>query len=329
MLLYLFFIICILFIIAVSKTINSQNYAHLGLQVITITLIIFAACRYDVGVDYMTYYNIIHGYKLGAILRTEPLNQLIFSLTARWDSPFLCFLIYACITYIFVYKACVNNSIRPYLSIFLYITLFYLESLGYIRQAVSIAIGLYAFKYIKTQRFKSYCLWVGISMLFHLSAIILLAAYFIYWKVRLKSAIIMVIGILVLKELLFSAITALNFYSGYIDKEISGGSKLKYLYPLLLGFIGILQWNMNREKERLYTVCFLALPFPFIFPPHTGMRIGNYFFSYICFLIPLFFQESNYKIRTTFAFLTTLIFFIYILISKDYIPYRFYWEKLI
>lgn len=275
----------------------------------------------------MVYYGFIHKIMVGAILRFEPLNQLIFFLSIYFKSPLLCFIVYAFIIYTFVYKACINNSTRPYLSIFLYICLFYLESLGYIRQAVAISIGFYAFRYVKAKNFKKYCIWVGIAMLFHLSAVILIAAYFIYWKMRLKYAIIFAISFLILKNIFFFILDKLNFYSGYSDMNISGGGKLKFLYPLLLSLIAILHGKMNREDERIYSICLLALPFPFIFPAHTGMRIGNYFFVYICLLIPSIFLRSNYKTRVLFAILTTMIFFIYLGVSVKYVPYTFYWNK--
>lgn len=129
------------------------------------------------------------------------------------------------------------------------------------------------------------------------------------------------------KESFFWILDKLNFYAGYADMAIEGGGKLKYLYPLMLSFIALLHWNMDREDERLYTVCFLALPFPFIFPPHTGMRIGNYFFVCICFLIPHIFQNSSYKKRLLLSAITTMVFFTYLFVSVRYIPYTFYWNK--
>lgn len=324
---YFIFILQILLIIFISKTINRPLYPHLGMQIITFCMIVFATCRYAVGVDYMVYYGFVHKTMIGAILRFEPLNQLIFFLSIYFKSPLLCFIIYACIIYTFVYKACINNSIRPYLSIFLYICLFYLESLGYIRQATAISIGLYAFKYIRIRNLKKYCIWVGIAMMFHLSAAILIIAYYIYWRVRLKYATIIAISSLFLKNLLFLILDKINFYSDYSDMSISGGGKLKFLYPLILTLIIFSHRNLNREDERLLTVCLLALPFPFIFPAHTGMRIGNYFFVYTCFLIPYIFQHSNYKIRLLFATLTTMVFFTYLAVSVKYIPYTLYWNK--
>lgn len=324
---YISFILCILLIIFISKTIKKPLYPHLGIQIITIFMIIFAACRYAVGVDYLVYYDFVNRTMLGAILRFEPLNQLIFFLSVYFKSPFFCFMVYACIIYTFIYKACINNSRRPYLSIFLYICLFYLESLGYIRQAAAISIGLYAFKFIKTRNLTKYCIWIGVAMLFHLSAAILIMAYYIYWKIKLKYAIIIAISSLFLKNIFFLILDKLNFYSGYSDISISGGGKLKFLYPLILTLIFLLHPKMNREDERIFTICLLAIPFPFIFPAHTGMRIGNYFFVYICFLIPYIFQYSNYKIRLLFTILTTMIFFTYLALSVKYVPYTFYWNK--
>lgn len=327
MLPYALFIFCVLSVIAISKLVKSPVYPNFGLAVITLILIVFAGCRYEVGVDYPIYYQFANEAIIGRILRFEPFNQLIFYLSIFLDSPFICFLIYAIIIYIFIYKGCAENSQRPYLSIFLYICLFYLESLGYLRQAAAISVGFYAFKYVRLKLFKKYCLWVGIAMMFHLSAIILLSIYFIYWRIRLKYALLLAGASLALKNLFFLILDKLNFYAGYADMAIEGGGKLKFLYPLILSFIALLHWNMNREDERLYTICFIALPFPFIFPPHTGMRIGNYFFACICFLIPQLFQNSSYKKRLLLSAITTMVFFTYLFVSVRYIPYTLYWNK--
>ena len=327
MLPYALFIFCVLSVIAISKLVKNPVYPNFGLAIITLILIVFAGCRYEVGVDYPIYYQFANEAIIGRILRFEPFNQLIFYLSIFLDSPFICFLIYAIIIYIFIYKGCVENSQRPYLSIFLYICLFYLESLGYLRQAAAISVGFYAFKYVRLKLFKKYCLWVGIAMMFHLSAIILLSIYFIYWRIRLKYALLLAGASLALKNLFFLILDKLNFYAGYADMAIEGGGKLKFLYPLILSFIALLHWNMNREDERLYTICFIALPFPFIFPPHTGMRIGNYFFACICFLIPQLFQNSSYKKRLLLSAITTMVFFTYLFVSVRYIPYTLYWNK--
>lgn len=327
MLPYALFIFCVLSVIAISKLVKNPVYPNFGLAITTLILIVFAGCRYEVGVDYPIYYQFANEAIIGRILRFEPFNQLIFYLSIFLDSPFICFLIYAIIIYIFIYKGCVENSQRPYLSIFLYICLFYLESLGYLRQAAAISVGFYAFKYVRLKLFKKYCLWVGIAMMFHLSAIILLSIYFIYWRIRLKYALLLAGASLALKNLFFLILDKLNFYAGYADMAIEGGGKLKFLYPLILSFIALLHWNMNREDERLYTICFIALPFPFIFPPHTGMRIGNYFFACICFLIPQLFQNSSYKKRLLLSAITTMVFFTYLFVSVRYIPYTLYWNK--
>ena len=328
MLFYVGFLTSIFAVIYFSKIINSTNFPHFGLQIITLMLIALATFRYEVGVDYVTYFEMVRDFKLLAILRTEPFNQGIFFLSAYVESPFLCFFIYACITYIFVYKACVNNSISPYFSLLIYITFFYLESLGFIRQAVAMSIGLYAFKYIKQQKYVKYILWIIVCMMFHLSAIILMVVYPLYWKCRLKHALIGIVCIMALKSVIFYAITAMNFYTGYLEIELGGGGKLKYLYPLILLFLAaISRWKFSLEVERLFVISLIAIPFPFIFSPHVGMRISNYFFYYICYLIPLVYKEKKNVDKIAMSLIVSLVFFIYIGVSSYYVPYLWYWNR--
>ena len=77
-------------------------------------------------------------------------------------------------------------------------------------------------------------------------------------------------------RIFFLILDKLNFYAGYADMAIEGG-KLKFLIDLYSKFHCIAPLEYEIEDERLYTICFIALPFPFIFPPHTGMRIGTNF----------------------------------------------------
>lgn len=325
---YIGFIILILSIIYISKFVNSEAHPYFGLKIILLILIALAALRYEVGVDYVTYYNIIEKFQLWAILRMEPLNQVIFFISTYIDSPFFCFAIYACLTYIFIYKACIQNSVAPFFALFIYISLFYLESLSFIRQAVAMSIGLYAFKYIKEKNIIKYSIWILISMLFHLSAILLFIVYPIYWKCKLKYAIIAISSVVLLKNIIFSILYTLNFYAGYIESEIEGGGKLKYLYPLILFSLGCLKkWKFSIEEERLFTITIIALPFPFLFPSHIGMRISNYFLFYLCYLCPLLVKDFTYKTKILISIICCTIFFIYIGISSYYTPYTFYWNK--
>lgn len=325
---YIVFIILILSIIYISKFVDSKDHPYFGLKIILLMLIALAALRYEVGVDYVTYYNIIDKFQLWAILRMEPLNQVIFFISTYLDSPFFCFAAYAYLTYIFIYKACIRNSISPYFALFIYTSLFYLESLSFIRQAVAMSIGLYAFKYIKEKKIAKYSIWIVISMLFHLSAILLFIAYPIYWRCKLKYTIIAIAGAVFLKNIIFSILNTLNFYAGYIESEIEGGGKLKYLYPLILFSLGCMKkWKFSLEEERLFTITVIALPFPFLFPSHIGMRISNYFLFYLCYLCPLLVKDYTYKTKLCISIICSTIFLIYIGVSSFYTPYIFYWNK--
>lgn len=328
MTLYVCYISLIVLIAYINNIFYNPRYKYLGLKLITIITILFSSIRYSVGVDYTIYYNIIMENKISAILRTEPLNQLIFFISTHLKSPLFCFTTYALITYTFIYHACKNNTKSPYLAILVYISTFYLESLGFIRQAVAMAIGLYAFKFVQEKNIKKYIFYIILSMLFHLSAVLLFAVYIIYWRIKFKYIIIACISILALKNILFLIITKLNFYAGYLDKEITGGSKIRYLYPIFLISLAMLKnFKLDDECKRLYKICFIALPFPFIFSPHVGMRIGNYFFYFMCYLIPTFLQKEKIEIKILTSMYLIAIFFIYIIISDDYLPYQFYWEK--
>ncbi|MCM1282933.1 MAG: EpsG family protein [Muribaculaceae bacterium] len=75
--------------------------------------------------------------------------------------------------------------------------LFYNETLNLIRQSLAIAIILYAFRYVFQRRPLWYCFWVVLAMQFHITAVIAIVIYPIYYFVVVKRQKFVFYGIII------------------------------------------------------------------------------------------------------------------------------------
>lgn len=294
-------------------------------------LFFVAAFRFDVGYDYENYYNYIEKEWLWGIIRMEPLNQPIFHTAIFLKSPLFAFIIYAILTYYFIIQSFKRSSINPFLSIFIYILLFYIESLCYMRQGLAIAITLYAYPYIKEKKNKQLILWGGIATCFHFAAIVIFIIYFIYHYINIFKVILFSILAIVAKSLIFASLQKLNLYSSYFDKaEIGGGSMIRLFFILLVTVLYFFKKKKNIEEKNMFAVIIFGLHLPFLFGSHLGMRVANFFFIYLCLLIPLYLKRTSSKIVFSLLFISYFTLFMYttsISNKSQYIPYHFYWNK--
>lgn len=151
----------------------------------TIVLLIFAAFRNKVGLDFDSYknnYDLVQqsGGTLWSMLigfnNMEPFFQVL-----NFISPSFRFLLISCVglgiltKIVWFYK----NSEGKLLCLFIYYCTVYLYyDFGIFRQGIAIAIIWYSFKYIRKRSFFKFCLCIILAMTFHSAAIISLPIYF-------------------------------------------------------------------------------------------------------------------------------------------------------
>lgn len=78
---------------------------------------------------------------------------------------------------------------------------------------------------------------------------------------------------------------------------------------------------------KLLAIPTLGILFPFILGPHHGMRIGEYFFIYLCLIIPEISSTFSVKTRTVAAILLTCYFLILVGVGRNnvrpsFLPYQ-------
>lgn len=306
-----------------------MNFADLGFLLITLISLL----RFDVGWDYVGYYEAVRDNDVYLIRKFEPLSQLLFNIAIYFDTPHLIFLFFGIPTYFLIYKTIKRYSISVRFSILLYLSFFYLESFGFIRQALAVSICFWSIRYLFERRFIRFFICIVLACMFHASALIVLFAYPLYRKISLFHLFWLIPLLFAVKQILFTLMANWELYANYLDEldEMEGGSLIRIFYILL--YISLLLFKNRsvgiRENYFLFTIG-LALSFPFLFGSHLGVRLSSYFFIYFILLIPALLK--NIKLKCLYA-LAAFAFFMLTLfmtsrdpIKSQYIPYQFIFE---
>lgn len=239
---------------------KSKNKVFLIMS--SIAMILISSLRdTKVGFDtenYISYFNEISKIPLTNIFKFPLekgyvfLNKIISYISI--DSRVFFFIISAFIIYSFsrfIYK----NSKNVFLSVILFLCLgFFGDSLNITRQMIAISIILYAYEYIKIDKYFNAILITLLAISFHKTAIV----FFIYiivskYKITNKYIItyfIMSVIILFIGKPLINIINNIFYSDKYSSFVVGEGINLFLLY-LSINIFGVLLINKVLKKDRL------------------------------------------------------------------------------
>lgn len=178
------------------KRIKGINPKKIFLFTCLLQLTFIIGFRNNVGADFSSYrrmYNYLSGiwqYRYtyySAEIGYELLNRLcgVFGLP-YWGLNFVC----AFITNYFLIKAVNKFKCDPYLSIFLYISLFFFyHSMNQVRQGIAMTIGLFALAQLSRNKNVQFLSMLMLAMSFHMVAIVYLPLYFLR-KIKIDKCVI-------------------------------------------------------------------------------------------------------------------------------------------
>ena len=337
---------------------------------ISFIILIIPVCFRNYGIDhagYLMWYNKIASYGINYFKvydgNPEPMFALLNFIVANLFGDFqFVYIISGIICAVFIYKALFEKSkqMNVIMCLWMFIVSFYFNFYGLVRISIAVSIMTYAYKYIEEKRFRKFLMLCIVAAMFHYSAIIMIAVYFL--SVRKKEittngikqfiflvfmAIIVPLGIYFASGLfiaLFSKFSWFGRYAGYFKTNIQL-SALKssfWIYPLILI---ILLWGkqlkkvMNNYALYLRMFCIvLCLVGVSVF--YRFERFTYYFYPTCIYLyssvIKLPFHKNEKKAFILLYWITVLIFgilWIYILyfgnsILKSYlVPSGFNFTK--
>lgn len=297
---------------------------------------------------YMYYYKII-GTNIDQALTGKDLgfNILVVLLNKISSNPQLLIFVAALITNILVIKVIYDYADPFELGTFLYITSgSFLVSMNGLRQFLASAIIFAAIKWLIDGQWKKYFFLVLLASTLHLSALIMIPAYFIARRKAWSRTTIIMIFLTVTTFVFFKpAITVLfNFmgdnqyshYRDYLTKPGLGANVIRIIIaaiPLILAFLG------RRSLRRFWTysdyiVNMSLMNFIFtLFAVYNWViaRLTIYFglfnFLLLPWIIKYIFERESKKLMYLVLVACYLIFFYYeniafkILYRSDYLPF--------
>ena len=296
-------------------------------------IISFSIFRYDIGFDYQAYFRFISMNDDAGIEKFEPISYGLMFL-ARWIGyPPAVFMIFGIPTYLFMYNGIKKNSVNIGFSIVIYLSLFYLFSMGAIRQALAMSVCIYNYTNLRQKDWKRFVIYVLVATLIHYSAIITIVLYPVYHILKFK--ILITIGVIsfFVKQVVIYLIVNYTVYGSYLDEtvSISGGrfKQLFYIFLFLSIFLIIKRKYFSQEETNLLKILFVSLLFPLYFGTALGDRISNNLYIYYCFLFPLLLQNKYWYKRILYncIFLFYFLFYIYYTSygtgnAAPYLPYK-------
>lgn len=331
--------------------IRNNRQKSIFMIIVCIELICFAGLRaIDVGADTETYIKALNYYKSfpkDSILKQKLVwpfdfedGYFLFTKICAWlsmnETVFL-FTI-AILTYIPVCVFIYRYSEEPLISVYTYFAFScFTYSLGIFRQMMAISIILLGIQYIEKRELIRYMIVIGIAMLFHTTAIIMLPFYWIAqirFKHRLYIFFILECALLLTsRAVILIAVKVFPKYAGYVggqyDKQ--GGSYLLLIvYNLIIVVAYFMAIREKNEKDKWMHISFCATgcaTLLLVLGYAMGIfgRIVPYYSIFLLILIPKIVNDYYGKNRIVICVLVTvcLIAMFYILNKSSIIvPYR-------
>lgn len=303
-----------------------------------LTLAAFAVLRYDVGWDYMNYYEFASddGSLAMARERYSFLWYWLFEFAHGLKMPHLAIAIPAVATYAFVYQAIrlLSNGNRVEMSDALLVyamwPFFYLGSFSTIRQSLAVAVCLLIFALLYKRQWIWAAVLFAVNLLVHPSSLLALVylPIALYAK-RIPIVLVGLVGVGVMMAIenwsdiiVLMDVEAFNEYAEtYMDQEDEFGSMLSLLLGVVALFLmvtALLDKKQNIWQNKLSIVVAVALCVDiFIYQSDLPSVITRTFAYFSIFLIVVFFDGLRRfpyvkLFRTLLTCALVMLFFIYL-----------------
>lgn len=338
------FIMLVMYISGKAAFYDKRNkQIYIGISVLIFTL--FAAVRYDVGVDYFSYLNEYNRLLMGLQPTRDyetGFHSLSFLLSDLHLSPIFYFGLWAIIQISVLYIALSDfYEVKPYLGITLICFGTYFMWMNGIRQSIALMFFLLSISYAVNKKPYKFLLCIFIGYLFHKSILLILPLYFLFAsnkelfpsiKTQLLLVVIsIIIGNIGIMSLVSSYINDFAVFIGYGDQldyeEIianqfdSGrlGWGPRRIIMLLINLMTIVfssetkKYYKNPFYTALYNLFILGVIFEMLFfESHIVMRLFYYFtglyFILHSFLLNYLFKNKKF-IGSIYLCLFIIVFF--------------------
>lgn len=327
-----------------EKKVELLNQRKIFFFIASLFPIFLSAIRYNVGTDYLSYYDKFYYFEFESIFdifrytnKFEPAYLLIMYISKTiFNSPYVFFFISSFLINALIFKAAWRR--KSYIPVsytcFLFLCLQYGYSLNIVRQFMAMGFILLAFEYIEKKQPMQYLLMILLATMFHYTAIIVLPFYVLSndkWRKKfIYIGIFLVIFILTNLKLIEKIIDLIPFlanYKKYIN--FNGSINLKNIFSVLFTNFPIIllmcvygrrlmKANKFNINYMFYCIVGILLKLLSFTAPHIN-RVSNYFDIVQIFLIPQIINFTTNKYEKLILKILIIIYGIFMFIYKFYI----------
>lgn len=318
---------------------SKTNFKNIFI-VFAIILVLFAGFRIETGADYIPYIRIFR-YASTQPFFTENIFAGLVEPTFIWISQLNAMLgtnfIGVTVTFAalaITLKASTIYKFSPYplLALLLYyITYYFFQEYGHIRQGVAIAICFFSFRYITDRKLLKFALCIFIAYLFHRSALFFSFAYFIApLKINTRWALVIILISIALIPLeiyrffdFFTSLTETDSldktFNTYVDDKVYGqdvGFSLKGdLFKFLQLFFIFIYDKIGISKSKIYwqvrNLTLFGFAFFFLFRGNEifATRLTAYYMFFIVLVYPLLIAQLEIRQKNQLKNIVLILFF--------------------
>ncbi|PZP32758.1 MAG: hypothetical protein DI594_11350 [Shewanella oneidensis] len=302
-----------------NKKINKNLTAFL----ILLCLFFLLSFRYDVGWDYLTYYEIFFATD---DQKFEPFSQLVLSLSRLVGSVDIMYVIFALVTIVPIFFSYLNFRHISLLVFYISFPFFFLESFSVMRQGAAISFCILAYSFY-LRRSNLYIVFSLIALLFHYSALMF---FLMMLFCRISNDRFKLISIFVLVFVYFNLNAILLSLSAFFPKLLFYTSGTAFgllsLFSIFLLFFVSISKSECFEK---YYIIFVGLTLNLILIGFDSVltRVCWYFYIPFCFL-KWDFVCYKVKFNKILFLIMMLVFYSYTIFLKSnfehgsYLPYK-------
>lgn len=350
MIFYIFFFLLVLFfsfsssfgIHKISDGVKFSEIYYVGIFYVIFSFFLISSIRYNVGTDYIAYYNYSKEKIIGVPFFEALKQSEVFFVIFSKISFSLCGnnqILYAIISFFisfFTVKGILYYEKNIFLPIlFFFITTSFFISLNAMRQMVSFSIFLYASRYIIKKDFFKYLKWIIIAFCWHTSAVFYISCYFIANFNIKKMYIPIVILMFFIKKIINSVLATILEKLGlelayYFILQEGASSKTFIFITIIIGFIFSLCKNDNDlRKQNLFFNSWTILIFISIIGDGIpgSFRLVYLFWPMAIVICPyILSQKKNFKTLNLGIFILLYSFFFWknqiVTNAHDIVPYK-------
>ncbi|TDB63378.1 EpsG family protein [Arundinibacter roseus] len=323
--------------------------------------VVLAGCRNDsVGTDVLlygtkTFYNATQSntflqYYTNQLYsfsnEIEVLYLLLNFVVTRFTNDFNIYLFivhFILMTLVYLTAYDYRDSFPPHLFILIFFLLYFNESLCFLRQAFSVVLFLYSYKYVLTNKPFKYYIFVLLAIGFHNSALLLVVIYPLQLLINSQEKHIFRLQIIVI----LVSIVLYNFYAYLVVFMTSSGilsvkynayimqdfktHKTDVIFCILIYFLLFLKRSKIFAIDNSVNILRIYLPICLLFIlmgsfTDVATRVADYLYMVIIIVTCIFIKHLKFSHILIYSFIIVFLLINYIYLSLQYnhagtIPY--------